>query len=107
MLKGFGNDGNFFKDVVDMFISDYPDMLTTLQNAIHNKKAEILQRTAHSLKGMLRNFQAEEMAEQAFQLEKMGQKNEFDGTSLILQELSDKLPYLKSALLEIVKEVTG
>ena len=59
LLKAFDNDWDFLKEVLDMFIADYPQMLKNIHDAIQTKDAPALQRTAHALKGMLGNFQVE------------------------------------------------
>ncbi|MGD9262513.1 MAG: response regulator, partial [Desulfobacterales bacterium] len=79
LLKAFDHDWDFLKEVVDVFYSDYPRMLNDLQQAYKDRDASTLMRTAHSLKGMLRNFQADAGAEVAYEIEKNGKREEFKG----------------------------
>jgi HPt (histidine-containing phosphotransfer) domain-containing protein len=48
-------------------------------------------RSAHSLKGMLRNFQAETAADVAFELEKKGKAEDFDGVQTAIERLTDRI----------------
>jgi two-component system sensor histidine kinase/response regulator len=53
LLKAFDNDWDFFLEVVDMFVTDYPQMMTDIKQAIDDQDPSKLERTAHALKGML------------------------------------------------------
>jgi HPt (histidine-containing phosphotransfer) domain-containing protein len=57
LLEAFNHDGEFFKDVAEMFITDYPPMVETVEKAIADEDGALLSRTAHALRGMARNFQ--------------------------------------------------
>jgi CheY-like chemotaxis protein len=72
LIAAFGNDWDFFDEVVALFQDDYPRHLDTLRQAWSSNKADEFSRAAHSLKGMLRNFNAEAAAENARQLEQIG-----------------------------------
>jgi len=105
LLKAFEHDWSFFEDVVDMFVSDYPAMMTTIREAVKTKDAVSLQRAAHSLKGMLRNFQAEAGAKKALELEEMGRQSIFEDADQAYELLSIELAKLEKILLDLVKEV--
>jgi CheY-like chemotaxis protein/HPt (histidine-containing phosphotransfer) domain-containing protein len=106
LLNAFEQDWDLFKDVVDMFITDYPAMMNTIQEALKTKDSATLKRTAHSLKGMLRNFQAETAAQNSLKLEEMGRQGEFDGSDKIFKVLASEIAGLERTLLDLVKEVT-
>ena len=74
LLNAFEHDWSFFKEVVDIFVNDYPGMLNAIREAIKTKDADSLKRNAHTLKGMSKNFQMEEAAKTALNLEEMGDK---------------------------------
>ena len=106
LLNAFEQDWDLFKDVVDMFITDYPAMMNTIQEALKTKDSATLKRTAHSLKGMLRNFQAETAAQNSLKLEEMGRQGEFDGSDKVFKVLAGEIAGLERTLLNLVKEVT-
>ena len=91
--------------LVDMFVSDYPAMMTTIREAVKSQDGVTLQRTAHSLKGMLRNFQAEAGAQKALELEEMGQQGEFQDADQAYEVLSAELASLEKILHDLVEEV--
>jgi two-component system sensor histidine kinase/response regulator len=104
LLKAFDDDWDFLKEIIEMFIADYPKMLKEIEDAIDTKDAPTLQRTAHALKGMLGNFQVQTAVQKAFALEKMGEKAAFDQTREIFTQLSDELNTLEKLFLDVVKE---
>ena len=104
LLAAFDNDLNFFKEVVDIFINDYPPMLVSLNDAVSAKDAERLQRSAHSLKGMLRNFQAEAAALKALELENLGRSGSCEGAEALCRLLEKDMTQLEKVLVEMVAD---
>ncbi|MFC1827979.1 response regulator, partial [Thermodesulfobacteriota bacterium] len=105
LLSAFEHDWNFLKEIVDMFISDYPSMITNIQEAVALADGEKLHRAAHAIKGMLRNFQAEAAAQIAMDLEKMGQDGAFEDAARACETLDAELTKLENALLDILEEI--
>jgi HPt (histidine-containing phosphotransfer) domain-containing protein len=103
-LKAFEQDRKFLKEIVDMFVSDYPAMIADIREALKTRDASTLQRTAHSLKGMLRNFKAEAEAQKASNLEEMGRESEFKNGDEVCDALASELERLERSLLVLVKE---
>ncbi len=94
LLKAFDGDWGFLKEVVEVFLSDYPGLLEDLRQAYKDRDSDTLMRTAHSLKGMLRNFQAEPAAAVAFEIEKKGREAEFYGVLEGIDNLADQVAQL-------------
>jgi two-component system sensor histidine kinase/response regulator len=104
LLRAFDNDWDFLKEVIDMFIADYPEMLKNIQHAIQAEDAPALQRTAHALKGMLGNFQVETAAKKAYNLEKMGGEGNLEQAADIYAQLSAELDSLERMFLDMSRE---
>ncbi len=104
LLKAFDNDWDFLKEVIDMFIADYPQMLKNINEAIQTKDAPALQRTGHALKGMLGNFQVETATKKAYDLEKMGAEENLEQAADIFTQLSTELDNLERIFLDLSKE---
>ena len=107
LLKSFENDHDLFGELVDIFINDYPQMLDTLRNTLKSSDAKTLTRTAHSLKGMLRNFQAENAADTAYTLEQMGRNGILADADQIVDSLADQLEQVAQKLQQLVQEISG
>ncbi|MEJ2099604.1 MAG: response regulator [Desulfobacterales bacterium] len=103
LVKSFENDRGLFKELVEIFVKDYPQMLDTLRTSLKALDAQTFSRTAHSLKGMLRNFQAEAAADTAFDLEKKGKQGELDGTDQILENLAAQLDEVAQKLKQLIR----
>ncbi|MCU0561799.1 MAG: response regulator [Desulfobacterales bacterium] len=98
LLMSLGNDWGFVKEVVDVFCADYPHLLSALRSAAASSDAPAFMRAAHSLKGMLRNFQAEPAAAKAQMLEQMGLAGDLAGARPIIAELAEGLSSLEQHL---------
>ncbi|MGD9237155.1 MAG: response regulator [Desulfobacterales bacterium] len=107
LIKSFENDHDLFKELVDIFINDYPQMLEALRDTLKSSDAKTLTRTAHSLKGMLRNFQAENAADTAYTLEQMGRNGTLDDADQIVDSLADQLEQVAQRLQQLVREISG
>jgi CheY-like chemotaxis protein len=104
LLKAFDGDWGFLKEVVEVFLSDYPRLLDDLRRAFEQSDSDTLMRAAHSLKGMLKNFQAETAAEVAFELEKKGQADSFDGVPEAIDSLSGQVADVDKTLRGILDQ---
>ena len=61
-------------------------------------------RAAHSLKGMLKNFQAESAAEVAFELETKGKSQDFDGVQNQIKTLEKLITEVDQMLRGMIKQ---
>jgi CheY-like chemotaxis protein len=104
LLKAFDNDWDFLMEVVDMFIADYPQMMTDIRQAIDQQDPSLLERTAHALKGMLGNFQLGQSVEKAFALEKQGRSETFDNAAATCESLADDLARLEAVFENMSQE---
>jgi two-component system sensor histidine kinase/response regulator len=106
LIKAFENDHHLFEELVEIFVNDYPQMLNTLRKSLESTDAETLSRTAHSLKGMLRNFQADAVADKAFELEKIGKQGELDNAGQIIESLTGQLDDVARKLKQLAREIS-
>ncbi|MFT4930055.1 MAG: signal transduction histidine kinase/CheY-like chemotaxis protein, partial [Phenylobacterium sp.] len=73
-------DGIFhvYLNISELFIAEYKTMLTDIKTALDTEDAAQLKLTAHTLKGVLNNLYAQEIAGPAQALEKMGKDNSIE-----------------------------
>ncbi len=107
LIQSFENDHRLFEELVEIFVNDYPQMLSTLRNTLKISDANTLSRTAHSLKGMLRNFQAETAAETAYALEKIGRDGALDGADQMVDSLAEQLDDVARKLKQLVQKISS
>ena len=104
LLNAFDGDWSFLKEIVEVFLSDYPRLLDDLHRAFKENDSDLLMRSGHSLKGMLINFQADSAAETAYEIEKMGKSKKFDGIRAKVEELTIQISQVDKMLQNIVKQ---
>ena len=104
LLNAFDGDWSFLAEIVEVFLSDYPRLMEDLRRAHTEGDGDSLMRSAHSLKGMLRNFQAEAAAEAAFEIEKMAKAKNFDDVPAKIQHLTDRITEVDKMLRNIVTQ---
>ncbi len=105
LLEAFNGDVTFFKDVAGMFISDYPPMIDTVKQAIEDGDKELLSRTAHAIKGMARNFQADAAADAALQLEQAAAEERFDTAADLSRQLAAALTTFEQLLAKMIERL--
>jgi CheY-like chemotaxis protein len=99
--EAFDQDWEFFREVVDLFIDDYPQMIENLNLAVASGDAAGLSRYAHSIKGMVRLFKADQPTRLAENLEMKGKAGDLIGVSEMVDRLGESLDHLKNSLLSI------
>jgi len=88
-------------EIIDIFISEHPERMKKIEKAIREKDFTALKFDAHSLKGVIANFIAEEPFQLAKELEMKGVEE--DGSNL--EELFNALKTASQALLEDLKKL--
>lgn len=102
-LKVFAGDWDFLREIVEAFIADYPGQLATLRGALQQGDAAAFRRAAHSLKGILRNFESQAPAETAWVLEQKGQAGNLEGAEALIAALEEELKALEGRLRELLR----
>ena len=87
-----------------MFLEDFPPMLEAIDQALTDGDHDELGRTAHGLKGMLGNFQADAAVAHSFSLEKMGKNKTCSGGREIFMTLVSEVQKLETALARLTEE---
>jgi PAS domain S-box-containing protein len=99
-LRELGGDG-FLVEVVDTFLSDAPALLATLRAAQEGGEAEVLRRTAHTLKSNGQTFGAMDFSELCRDLELRAKNGEVDGTAELVERIEREYGALEQALAEL------
>jgi two-component system, sensor histidine kinase and response regulator len=87
-LARLDGDEALLRELVQVFLEDFPQQLVTLQLALETGDLERVERSAHSLKGELSCLGLTEAARKARDLERAGEKRS-------MQNASDLFPGLK------------
>ena len=97
-LERTGGDEEILKEIAELFLEDGPDLLMQIREAIDAKDAGALQKAAHTLKGSVANFGAEEAVETAFRLETMGREDQLSDVEAVYRSLEAAIHEVKNGL---------
>ncbi len=97
-LSRVGGDLDLLKEIAAIFLEDLPRSVAKIEESISTKDFELLERSAHGLKGAASNFGASDVVEFALNLEKMGREKNLSGAEEGLRTLRSALATLKAEL---------
>jgi HPt (histidine-containing phosphotransfer) domain-containing protein len=90
-LRAVGGDPALLRELVHLFLQDYPSHMTALQEALRRGDAEPVIRTAHSLQGALSIIGGPLAATLASELERMGGAGALEDACRVLPPLEREL----------------
>lgn len=90
-MNEFNGDEDILLDMINMFQSRFSELLSHIRESILAHDAKKLKMDAHTIKGVLSNFYAEEGRLLAYELEKRGEQSKFDDAILLLNRLENVL----------------
>lgn len=99
-LDRVGGDEDLLREVAQIYLAEYPALLTEIRSAVKHGDAESLQRASHTLKGSLATLGAEAGANIAFQLE-------ISGRNGALQSADQDLRLLEAELVRVDSEISA
>jgi len=97
-LARVGDDETLLAELVKIFLADYPNNIRDIEEAVAEGNPQLLERAAHSLKGAVANFGADDVVKEAFELERMGRAGNLSHANGNLQRLCRVLQKLEHEL---------
>lgn len=97
-LENVGGSEDILNEMIDLFTTECPKQLNDIQTAFAAGDTERFIRAAHTLKGSVALFAAEQATAAARRLEFMGRDNELDDFQNAWEELNQNITELLSAL---------
>ena len=104
LLTYTGHDVELARELVGMFLDEYPGWIGGMQTAIAKADARELQRVAHMLKGAVSNYGAETATDLALIIERMGRDGDLNNAPVALRELDQSLERLRPNLEDFIRE---
>jgi len=93
-----GGDHGLLRDIAEAFLEEHPRRIDDIRRAIDTSDWELLHRSAHTIKGSMRYFEARAVFDRAFGLEQIAANQSLDGAeeifALLKQELAKLVPHL-------------
>jgi HPt (histidine-containing phosphotransfer) domain-containing protein len=103
-LERIGGDEELLKEIAGIFLLEFPALIQDIHNALANGDPDALERSAHSLKGSVANFEARPAVEAAMKLEALGRAGRLDSAEAALSELEAILEALQPELEQLRDE---
>ncbi|MCA9624973.1 MAG: response regulator, partial [Myxococcales bacterium] len=98
LLTYTGHDLDLAREIVGMFLDEYPGWVEKMKQAIEAGQPAELQRVAHMLKGAVSNYGTETTSDLALILERMGRDADMVNAPVALRELEESLSRIQPAL---------
>lgn len=94
------DDMELIRECFTEFVKDWPLLYVQIKGAAMEKDGQVLDETAHKLKGTLKYLAAEDAANAALMMESAGRDNDF-------QEIDTKLDTLKNECQKVIEYIRG
>lgn len=107
VLKVVGGDRVLLREIVVLFLEDYPKKLTEISDALGRNDAQAVEFAGHALKGAAMTLCAHRVVERALSVEQMGRAAELQPVSNALARLEQELAHAHAALAEIACKGEG
>ncbi|NEZ59208.1 response regulator [Adonisia turfae] len=105
LISMMGGEINVFKQLVDTYISESPELIQQMDQAAIQKDAAALEHSAHTLKSSSHALGAIELSNLCARLEKMGREKKIDDATNLLEDLHDEYHKIETILTKDVDEL--
>jgi PAS domain S-box-containing protein len=93
-MQRFADDRDFYKEMVNEFLSYVHDQIKALEEAAAAGNAEEIQKNGHSIKGAAGNLSAVKVQSLALTIERMGRDEKIEDVSPAIEELRSEIATL-------------
>jgi HPt (histidine-containing phosphotransfer) domain-containing protein len=97
-LTRLGGDPQLFRDILEIFLEDAPQLLEQAHASLEKGDAETLARAAHTIRGLSANFAAASSVAASYAVELHARERQLDMAAQCLPRLESELHRLESAL---------
>lgn len=94
-------DKEIVVEIIDIFINEYPERMSTIQAAIQTRNFADLKFSAHSVKGVVANFAVPDLQAMARDLEIAGSEQNLTNVDELFENFKEKCQWLVDDLKEI------
>ena len=105
LLAGFGGRRTLLSEVIDIFLTDGPQLMTTIRQAIERRDRGALAAAAHALKGSVGLFGQHGAYEKARRLEQAGKSGDLSGVEEVCGVLEREMTEVQATLGELRKQL--
>ncbi len=98
VMRRLGGDEELFREIVQFFFEDSPGLLERLRCGGRDHEPSVVERAAHSLKGMAANFGAQRAVEAALHVERLGASGDLAEVGEAILAIEEEIGILRVAL---------
>lgn len=106
-LSRVDGDRELLVEMADLFLDEYPRLLSTLRDALAQDNAPTAAYAAHTLKGSVANFSAMPSVTAAQKIERLARQGDLTHAHAAFADLEAKLTQLKPVLLNLKMEIAA
>ncbi|MBC7260323.1 MAG: PAS domain S-box protein [Chloroflexi bacterium] len=103
-LERVGGDKDLLREISEMFLTESQTLLSQVRQAIAQGDAALLKRAGHTLKGLARNFSADQAAQTALEVEQIGDEGRMGDAPAAAARLEAEVARLVQALREFLAQ---
>ena len=103
-LNRMGNNDQLLHELIALFLREYPAAMQSIAKAVKDQDGEALANAAHTLKGSVGYFCADEVTDVVRQLECLGREGNLTGAARLLDRLRRLMTALDSAMREFIEQ---
>jgi HPt (histidine-containing phosphotransfer) domain-containing protein len=97
-LGRLGGQRSLLSDMIQFYLEDAPDLLAQLEQGVKGGDAALIERAAHSLKGLSATFSAERAVTATAAVEAMGRTKELSNLAPAHESVKTEIAALVKAL---------
>lgn len=101
-LARLGRDEQLLARLAEFFLEDGPALMSEIDAAVGRQDLSAVAQAAHSLKGMVANFEAISAIAAARQVESLQQNGNLDGSRLVIERLRTEIERVIEALQKLL-----
>ena len=102
-LEQVEGDEKLLHEVIAIFVDEAPKLLAKLRQAIASRDIELLERTAHNLKGQLAYLGVTVAAQKSRELEDSGQRGDLPHARRIIDEVEKEITEVMESMRQVVQ----
>jgi two-component system sensor histidine kinase/response regulator len=104
LSERLAGDMVLLRDLGDLFLEDYPNLIKRIENALQSQDSVALKKAAHTLKGSVANFSAQQAYEAAYNLEIIGKDSQLDKAAQAFDLLQIEVETFVTSLKELMQQ---
>ena len=98
LTERLGGDAALARELVDIFLTEYPKLLQTLRASVETGEAHAIQRAAHQLKGSIANFVDDGPTATASAVERAAEETQPGVIPVLMEQLEREVQELATAM---------